>query len=494
MSLSAPLRRFFLCLLLAGPLSAGDAVPVPAPGHMPRTPDEAARIGAILDAPADFGTLQPFEDRPGGAATGRDRNAMTQPMPGLEEDARMAFALGSALFDKLWVAAPSSTRASDGLGPVYNSRSCQGCHPGNLRGRAEARPGRAAPSLILRLGQAGHGASAYGAGADPVYGRQIQDTALPGLPPEGQVTLDWRESPVTLADGTVVMLRQPVPDIAQAGYGPLAPDTRLSLRIAPALVGLGLIEAVPVEDILAGADPEDADGDGISGRANVIVADGHARLGRFSHKAGVPDVAMMTGSAFSTDIGIGNPAFPDPAGDCTQAQTACRAAPHGDIPDAPEIGAEAMAQVVRYLETLAVPPRRDPGSAEVLRGKALFHAAGCPACHRPAFVTARLSGGGPASFQLIWPYSDFLIHDMGDGLSDEVGEGLATGREWRTAPLWGLGLTATGTGHSLLHDGRARSVLEAILWHGGEAAHAREKVSQLRAADRDALLRFVESL
>jgi CxxC motif-containing protein (DUF1111 family) len=222
--------------------------------------------------------------------------------------------------------------------------------------------------------------------------------------------------------------------------------------------------------------------------------------GRFGWKAGQPTIREQSASAFSGDIGISTSALPEGWGECTEAQVACRAAPDGrssgaDGSRGPEADDTVLDLVTFYSRNLAVPARRDPGDPEVLRGKQVFHEAGCAACHRPKFVTARLEDQPEQSFQLIWPYTDLLLHDMGPGLADGRPEARATGTEWRTAPLWGIGLTETVTGKaSFLHDGRARTLLEAILWHGGEAVSARDAVAGLPKADRDALIRFVESL
>jgi CxxC motif-containing protein (DUF1111 family) len=194
-------------------------------------------------------------------------------------------------------------------------------------------------------------------------------------------------------------------------------------------------------------------------------------------------------------IGIGNPVFPAPNGDCTVAQP-CHKTPNGNgILNEPEVSEELLRLVTFYASNLAVPARREVNHPTVLRGKQLFYKAGCASCHAPKFVTRRDSQRPYHSFQLIWPYTDLLLHDMGEGLADELVESEASGREWRTAPLWGIGLTPLVNGHSqLLHDGRARNVLEAILWHGGEAEAAKRQVLHFNKEDRQALSQFVESL
>jgi CxxC motif-containing protein (DUF1111 family) len=261
-----------------------------------------------------------------------------------------------------------------------------------------------------------------------------------------------------------------------------------------------LLEAIPAADILARVDENDADSDGISGRAAIVVSTefGVPMLGRFGYKGGAATVRDQSAGAFAGDMGLSTPLNPDPWGDCTKAQNACRAAPHGqepDVRDGLEVDAESLDLVTFYARNLGVPERRNVDDPQVLRGKAVFHTAQCAACHVPKYVTNRLDGQPEQSFQLIWPYTDLLLHDMGPGLADNRPEGRATGQEWKTPPLWGIGLTEQVSGHTrFLHDGRARSLLEAILWHGGEAQGARDAVVALPKPDRAALLAFLNSL
>lgn len=333
---------------------------------------------------------------------------------------------------------------------------------------------------------------------DPVYGGQLQNFSVQGLPAEGRMYIEYHETPVELADGEVVQLRAPRYSIRNPNYGPPHPDIMLSPRIAPPMIGLGLLERIDEADILARADPDDTDGDGISGRSNRVWSTLHDRpmLGRFGWKAGEPTMEQQTAHAFAGDVGISSALAPDPRGDCTEAQRLCREAPHGSDPDeGVEATAEMMKLVNFYARNLAVPARRAVDDPEVLTGKRLFYESGCTGCHIPKYVTGEDPEHPALSGQLIWPYSDLLLHDMGEGLADHGPEGLADGREWRTPPLWGIGLTEMVNGHTyFLHDGRARNLLEAILWHGGEAEAAKQRVVAMSRAEREALLAFLESL
>ncbi|MGE0253424.1 MAG: di-heme oxidoredictase family protein [Alphaproteobacteria bacterium] len=473
-----------------------------------RSPAEASRVAAVTSPTRDFLRPEVFESNQAGAATSNatpNEDAFSHPSANMSLERRLMFSVGDGVFRKFWVSAPSSTTSSDGLGPLFNARACQSCHLRDGRGRPPE-PGEEGVSMFLRLSvpprtDAERVALADGRAAaipEPTYGGQLQNFAVQGVAAEGRMAISHEEVPVTLVDGEVVELRRPTYRVTDLAYGPLAPDAMLSPRVTPPMIGLGLLEAVPEADILAAEDPEDRDGDGISGVAGQVWSDalGRIAVGRFGWKAGQATLADQTAHAFAGDIGISSPLVPAHAGDCTRAQADCRAAPHGaDGEDGTEIGQALFDLVVFYAGNLAVPARRDVDDRRVLDGKRLFYGAGCASCHRPKFVTARDDTRPEQSFQLIWPYTDLLLHDMGDGLADDRPEGRASGREWRTPPLWGIGLTETVSGHAfLLHDGRARGVLEAILWHGGEAQEARDRVVAMSKAERDALLAFLRSL
>jgi CxxC motif-containing protein (DUF1111 family) len=470
-------------------------------------------IGIAFSEGAPHSALEAGEEHPGGEATSQRRTDSTEafshfsPNMGLAKE--MDFKIGNAIFRKFWVSAPASTKSSDGLGPIYNARACQSCHLKDGRGEPQRGPDveDRSVSMFLRLSIPPETAEQRAALAEgrvsvipePTYGTQLQELGIQGHVGEGRMVIDYKEEPVTLAGGEVVLLRRPTYRIEDLGYGPMHPKTMMSPRLTPQMIGLGLIEAIPVESILAREDPDDRDGDGISGRANWVwsVEDKKLMLGRFGWKAGQPSVHQQSADAFAGDIGIGSWIAPYPWGDCTPAQALCREAPHGGTPSAPnsEINAKLLELVAFYARNLAVPPRRDPDAPDVLTGKRLFHDIGCASCHAPSFTTGDASPDTHLRGQKIWPYSDFLLHDMGDGLADGRPEARADGREWRTVPLWGIGLTEVVNGHAFfLHDGRARNLTEAILWHGGEAQRARDSFAQLAPADRARLLAFVNSL
>ena len=469
---------------------------------------ERAGVAAVTRPAEDFTRAERYERRPGGAATvfkALNRDAFSHASANISFERELKFKVGNGIFRKVWVSAPSSTTSSDGLGPLYNARSCQRCHLKDGRGHPPTRRERAV-SMLLRLSIPPQSTADRTAlrthrkavVPEPTYGTQLQNFSVQGVPAEGEITVAYQEMSVTLADGTTVSLRRPTYGVTGLHYGPLHPETMMSPHVAPPIIGMGLLEAIPEADILAGADPDDRDGDGISGRANRVWSDeyGTVMLGRFGWKAGQPTITQQAASAFRDDMGISTPLYPSRHHDCTVSQRECRTAPHGaSETDGAEASTTMFALLAFYSRNLGVPARRDVDDPRVLEGKRLFHEARCTACHTPKFVTSRESIGEEQSFQLIWPHTDLLLHDMGEGLADNRPEGQATGREWRTPPLWGIGLTEAVSGHMLLlHDGRARTLLEAILWHGGEADTAKQRVANMTQDERGALLAFLRSL
>jgi CxxC motif-containing protein (DUF1111 family) len=503
------MHKYFTALLVVT-LLAGLGVADDTPVRTDLTPEDLDRVRAITAPTADFTQPEQFEALPAGAATTKklvNRDSFSHSSANLTFEEEGDFKLGNALFRKVWVSSPSSTFASDGLGPLFNARGCQNCHLKDGRGHPPETPEENAVSMFLRLSVPPQDAEQQSLldsrgvllFPEPTYGEQLQVFAVPGLSAEGKMVIAYTEVPVTLGDGTVVTLRQPAYSIADLAYGPLSDSTMISPRVAPPMIGLGLLEAIPPEDILALADPDDRDGDGISGRPNWVtdIEDGALKLGRFGWKAGAPSIRVQSASAFSGDIGISTPLVDRPFGDCTPAQAACLAMPTGEqAVRGPSEGPDPVLDLVTfYSQNLGVPRRRDIDEPAVLRGKQQFYDLGCISCHTPKFVTSRSAEGDAQKFQLIWPYTDMLLHDMGEGLADHRPEGAADGYEWRTPPLWGIGLTATVSGHTLfLHDGRARNLTEAILWHGGEAEAAKSAFANLPESARNDLLAFLESL
>ena len=473
------------------------------------TPEDLARVTEITKPTREFSKPEQFELMQGGAGTSKKRvnpDAFSHASANLTFEEEGTFKLGNGIFRKNWVSSPSSTQASDGLGPLFNARACQSCHLKD--GRGHPPEGKAdATSMFLRLGRAAANEEERAALAaravlnfpDPTYGGQLQDLAVPSLVGEGRMAITYREQPVMLGDNTVVSLRKPTYAVHSPAFGPLDPATTMSPRVTPPMIGLGLVEQIHPADILARADPDDRDDDGVSGRPNIVrdARSGDLTVGRFGWKAQAPSIRQQSADAFAGDIGISTPEVSKHWGDCTNAETVCRAMPTGvqERLGTVEAPPPVMDLVTFYSQNLAVPARRDVARADVLAGKKMFYEIGCTSCHAPKFVTRRDAPNKAQAFQLIWPYSDFLLHDMGEGLADGQQVGDANGREWRTPPLWGIGLTSQVNGHTFfLHDGRARNLTEAILWHGGEAEASRDRFAAAAAADRTALVKFLESL
>jgi CxxC motif-containing protein (DUF1111 family) len=462
----------------------------------------ALALSACDDAPR-FTQAEPGEALSGGRTTvnKQDQNAFSLPSANLSPTRRLDFSVGNSFFRSPWVIAPATTTARDGLGPLFNTNACQNCHIKDGRGHPPENGADNAVSMLVRLSIPDDPAQAElikstGVLPEPSYGVQLQDMAIPGVAPEGRVRVEYDYLRVAFRDGTQIELREPTLQITQLGYGPMHPETRASARIAPPMIGLGLLEAIPNRAILDNADPDDQDGDGISGRANWVWDDALQKvvLGRFGWKAGQPTLNQQNVHAFAGDMGLTTSLNRND--DCTPVQTDCRNAPNGNGPNGePEVSDNILRLVLFYSRNLAVPARRNVGDAEVLKGKNLFYQAGCQGCHVAQYTTRADAAEPELANQTIRPYTDLLLHDMGAELADNRSEFQASGREWRTPPLWGIGLTQAVSGHTqFLHDGRARNLMEAIIWHGGEAQAAQRQVLAFDAQQRQALLAFLNSL
>ena len=409
------------------------------------------------------------------------------------------FRAGEALFDKFWELPSSSANPFDGLGPLYNARSCRQCHINNGRGRPPSDHYDRSISYVFHLSGINEGYSHKStrqsidtySSADDYFGWQLQSLAVPGVVAEGKASVRYINIEIELSGADNITLRVPQPEIIDSDYGVKSSQLRISPRIAPPIIGLGLLEAIAEEDLIQLADPDDQDGDGISGRLHYVE---NQQPGRFGWKATESSLNRQVQTALLRDLGLSTPNHPQPWGDCTKQQVQCRNSLQGDKhTNGIEVEQEIIDLMVTYLKNVAVPNRKQEDHPDLTIGRQLFHQAGCAACHIPKFtIASELSNNGTRE---IWPYTDLLLHDMGEALADFRAVGDATGYEWRTPPLWGIGLSSTVNGNAYyLHDGRARSILEAILWHGGEAAASREYVRLMLPVQRQQLIGFIKSL
>jgi CxxC motif-containing protein (DUF1111 family) len=430
----------------------------------------------------------------GGQTTVRNRtsHAYSQPAPNLTEDWLEQHLVGDRAFESVFVTPPA--QVNPGLGPLFNNASCIGCHIKDGRGMPEkgqllVRVSLPRPTANDRTSEQTEnrvlqehfhpeaGVTLGNAPAVPGIGTQIQEQGVYGYAPEASVQIRWQKHPGRYGDGKDYTLRSPAFEIVRSAGQALQTGTLISPRIPPPVFGLGLLEAIPATTIRQLADPDDHNNDGISGRPNQVwdVVQQQEVLGRFGWKANNPDLLQQSASAYVNDMGVTNPLFPEPDGTS-------------------EVDAETLKAATVYVQTLAVPARTLLNDPEVQRGERLFTTANCNACHIPTLKTGAHEISALAN-QTIHPYTDLLLHDMGAGLADGRPDFQATGREWRTPPLWGLGLAQTVLPYSgFLHDGRATTLAEAILWHDGEAAAAKEAFRTLSESDRAALIRFLKSL
>ena len=443
--------------------------------------------GAVLSA-GSFTTMRNGAD------------AYVQPAPALGERQHGIFLRGRAHFNRPWVIF-GLTGGDWGLGPTYIADRCSACHAGGGRGAPPTARDEQLHSMLVRVSVPGNGAN----GAPkphPHYGDQLQNRALRGqsietlhayapVPAEAELYLDWEEHSVAFADGELVRLRKPKLRIEQLAFGALGADVMLSLRNAPPIFGLGLLEAVPEETLLDLAARQRAIG--LNGRPNYVwdAIDQRRTLGRFGWKANQPSVRQQIAVAAWGDMGVTSTLFPRQ--NCPDVQTLCyREVPGND----PELADSQWDELELWTLGLAVPARRNWDDAQVQRGARLFETAHCAHCHVPTLITADMYARLPQlSKQTLHAYTDLLLHDMGEALSDGRPDFEAGAHDWRTPPLWGLGLSEVVNGHAaLLHDGRARNAVEAILWHGGEALAAREAFKHMSKAERAALIEFLQAI
>ena len=418
-------------------------------------------------------------------------DAFALPVRNISRAHRRDFVIGNSLFNENWVTSPASVKKRQGLGPVFNTTNCSACHFKDGRGRPPLNEKEGLVGLLLRLSVPGAGPHNEPVPV-PNYGDQLNHRAILGVPPEGNVKMSYSVVEGRYVDGTPFSLRKPTYSFENLTAGPLPDNLLISPRVAPVVAGLGLLEAISEADILKNADPLDVNKDGISGKPNYVwsVVRKRREMGRFGWKANQPDIAQQNFSAFFGDLGITSQF--KPLQNCRPAQKECLTAFQLKIP---EIDAKSLQQVDVYVKTLAVPARRNLDNPLVTRGETVFKQSQCASCHVESFRTGVDAEFPENSNQDIAPYTDLLLHDMGPGLADGRPDFEANGSEWRTPPLWGIGLVETVNGHThFLHDGRARNLEEAILWHGGEAENSLKKVLALSEPDRRALLSFLQSL
>jgi CxxC motif-containing protein (DUF1111 family) len=412
------------------------------------------------------------------------------PAKGLDDATLEAFISGQSFFNEVWTPVGPGETDSDGLGPLFNADSCAVCHPSTGRRQVPPDGELTNVGLIVRLSIPGADPTTGAPLPEPAYGDQLQDRAIGANDAEGTIFTNYVVQRGTYPDGTPFELLWPTVNIRSRNYGPITEGFQVSARIGAQLVGMGLLELVPEDDILRAADPTDTDGDGVSGRPNAVwnPVTGRIELGRFGWKANVVQLDQQIAQAFHGDIGITSSLVQQE--NCTTGQTVCDEVSDGG---STEVSDEKLAAITTYLRLLAVPETRTRGDRIAERGEVLFGEFGCAACHTKEQTTAS-SPIAALSEQTIRPYTDLLLHDMGFDMGDDRPDFAATGVEWRTPPLWGLGLVPVEGDRGLLHDGRARTLEEAIIWHGGEGARSRANFLRAELNDRQALLAFLESL
>src|SRR5258708_18815655 len=466
----------------------------------------------LAPSPASLQTAAevPAQALSGGNFSNDDASSTAYLHPAATLDAKQVelLALGYKMFNNRW-AFFWFENAEFGRGQTSNAQSCTPCHLNNGRGTAPATPHavipgldgaardhhitvayEAAPNMVIRLSLKGHDAHG-GPLPHPDYGDQLQIFGVKGVvPAEGQFSVEWRELVFVFPDGEQISLRSPLIRITDLAYGPLGPDAMIGPRLAPPLVGIGLLEAIPDETIATFAAREPVAG--IRGKFNRVwdESQGKTVLGRFGLKANHGSIREQVAIAFLNDLGLSSPVYPDQ--NCPPVQKVCK---EQMVAGKPEITKLRLDATELYVRSLTVPVRRQIEDPQVRRGENLFSQAHCSVCHVPELKTGETASLPQLAGQTIHPYTDLLLHDMGDALADGRPDFLASAAEWRTAPLWGIGLSETVNGaNAFLHDGRARNFTEAILWHGGEAGASRETFKNFSREDRAAVVAFLRSL
>ncbi|MGB1042378.1 MAG: di-heme oxidoredictase family protein [Tenacibaculum sp.] len=422
----------------------------------------------------------------------QNKKAFSSAIPGLSNLELSFFGIGNAMFDQSWVASPATTTSRDGLGPIFNARACGACHFEDGRGQPLIQTNATNKGFLIRL-STGNSAS-NGPIGHPTYGGQLQTASNLGINKEAEIQVTFTYIDGTYADGTTYQLRKPNYSIINENYGALT-GVQTSPRVGQQVIGLGFIDALTEESILTNADPNDTDNDGISGKANYVwnVKENKLTIGKFGWKANQPTLDQQIAGAFNGDMGLTTSIFPDencPDGvDCSKLFNGNNPGDNVEVPDT------QFSKISLYMAAISVPKRRNFKEQNVLNGKQIFRDLKCVSCHVDNFTTGTNTILPQINNIVIKPFSDFLLHDMGDELADNRGDFLANGKEWRTQPLWGLGLIETVNKHTfLLHDGRARNIEEAILWHGGEAQASKEAFTKLTKTKRDELLAYLNSL
>lgn len=444
------------------------AVPAMTDGDQP---DAAARAADVFTIRSD--SIEAFQ----------------QPLPVLTVEQLAQFKAGRQGFEQRWVVAPSILGLW-GRGPTSNGEVCTDCHQNGGRGRPPEYVSEPMQSMLVRLSVPGTGPHG-GPKPHAAYGDQLQNEGILGrVPPEGDPRLTWETHTIAFADGEIVSLRAPILEFWHLSFGPLGADVMTSARVAPAIVGVGLLDAVAERTLLARAAMQRELG--LSGRANLVwdFIDDREAVGRFGRKANQPSLEQQIVTAYHADLGVTSRWFPEE--NCTEVQIECLQQKPGGYPELPPA---LLDPVFFYTQALAVPARRNVDDPRVREGELLFARVGCDGCHSPDLETGEYPALPALSHLTIHPYTDLLLHDMGEGLADGRPDFKAGARDWRTAPLWGVGLARNVNGNELyLHDGRARTLAEAILWHGGEAEASREAFRTMARSEREALLAFLRSL